>query len=147
MNLTTTTTLALLALAAGAAWYLGGREGTGVLAGFLAGASVAGLSLALQRHIARERPRVVIHALFAGFLLKAFVMLGATLIVAFVPPISRACDPVMFLIAFAGAALLILLPATLDTLRIVAPRRAEPGAVSSRGTEESRLRPEESRAL
>jgi hypothetical protein len=137
MNLTTTTTVALLALAAGVAWYLGGREGTGVLAGFLAGATTAGTSLALQRHIAREKPRFIVHAVFAGFLLKAFVMLGATLIVAFVSPISRVCDPVMFLIAFAGAALLILLPATLDTLRIVAPKRADP----------SPLRPEESRAL
>jgi hypothetical protein len=62
MSLTTTTTLALLALAAGVAWYLGGREGTGVLAGFLAGASIAGLSLALQRRIATEKP------LLGGFL-------------------------------------------------------------------------------
>lgn len=126
MSLTTTTTLALLALAAGVAWYLGGREGTGVLAGFLAGASIAGLSLALQRRIAEKKPRFLMHAVFAGFLLKAFALLGATLIVAYVPPIARVCDPVMFLIAFAGAALLILLPATLDTLRIVTAKRAGP---------------------
>jgi hypothetical protein len=133
MSLTTTTTVALLALAAGVAWYLGGREGTGVLAGFLAGASIAGLSLALQRRIAAQKPQFLMHAVFAGFLLKAFAMLGATLIVAYVPAIARVCDALMFLIAFASAALLILLPATLDTLHIVTAKRG-PRA----------LRPEES---
>ena len=136
MSLTTTTTLTLLALAAGVAWYLGGREGTGVLAGFLAGAAVAGVSLGLTRKIARERPRFLIHAVFAGFLLKAFALLVSVLVVAYVPAISRVCDPVMFLIAFAGAALLILMPATLDTLRIVTTKRMDPV-----------LRTEESRAL
>ncbi len=123
MNLTTTTTLVLLAAAGGLAWFLGGRAGVGVLSGFLAGASIAGLSLALQGRIARERPRFVLHAVFAGFLIKAFALLVLTLSVALVPSIAAVCDPVAFLISFAGAAIAILLPATLDTLKaLTAPR-------------------------
>jgi len=128
MNLTTRTTLLLLALATGLAWYLGGRVGVGLMSGFLAGASIAGLSLALQRRIARERPRFVLHAAFAGFLLKAFALLAMTLVVALVPSIAAVCDAVAFLITFASAALAILLPATLDTLKtLTAPRLAPMG--------------------
>jgi hypothetical protein len=119
MNLTTKTTLLLLALAAGLAWVLGGRLGVGVISGFLAGASIAGLSLALQRRIALERPRFVLHALFAGFLLKAFALLLLTLTVALVPSLAAVCDPVAFLFTFAATAIAILLPATMDTLRIL----------------------------
>lgn len=128
MNLTTRTTLLLLAAAGAIAWYLGGRVGVGVMSGFLAGASIAGLSLALQRRIARERPRFVLHATFAGFLLKAFALLGLTLVVALVPSIAAVCDPVAFLITFAATAIAILLPATLDTLKtLTAPRLTSVG--------------------
>jgi hypothetical protein len=137
MNLTTATTLVLLALAAGLAWYLGGREGTGVISGFLAGAAISGLSLELQRRVARERPQFLVHAVFAGFLLKACAVLGLTLTVALVPPLAAICDPVAFLVAFAAAALAILTPATLDTLRLVTPARAPaaPAATNPIGLE------------
>jgi hypothetical protein len=127
MSLTTLTTLVLLALAAGLAWFLGGRDGVGVMSGFLCGAAIAGVSLGLQRKIALERPRFLVHAVFAGFLLKAFALLGLTLLVALVPAIAAACNPVAFLLAFAAAALLILLPATFDMLKLVSPARAAVG--------------------
>jgi hypothetical protein len=123
MNATTATTLVLFALAAGLAWYLGGREGAGVMSGFLCGAAIAGVTLAVQRKVALERPRFLLHAVFAGFLLKAFVLLSSTLVVAYVPALNAAMHPVAFLLAFAATALLILLPATLDTLKLLTPSR------------------------
>jgi hypothetical protein len=123
MNATTATTLVLFALGAGLAWYLGGREGAGVMSGFLVGASVAGITLAVQRKIALERPRFLLHAVFAGFLLKAFLLLTLTLVVAYVPALDAAVHPAAFLLAFAATAILILLPATIDTLRLLTPSR------------------------
>jgi len=122
MSLTTATTLCLFALCVALAWWLSGREGAGVLGGFLCGAAIAGATLGLQRKIALERPRFLVHAVFAGFLIKAFALLALTLLVALVPAISANVHPVAFLVAFAGTALLILLPATLDTLKLVTPR-------------------------
>jgi hypothetical protein len=124
MSLTTRTTLVLFALGAGIAWLFGGREGAGVMAGFLCGAAIAGITLAVQRKIALERPRFLLHAVFAGFLIKAFAVLSLTLLVAFVPGVNAAVHPVAFLLAFAATAILILLPATLDTLRLLSPTRA-----------------------
>lgn len=119
MTLTTPTTLALTALAAGTAWYLGGPLGTGVAAGFLAGATSAGLVLHVQCRIALSRPAYVLHAVMGGFLFKAAVMMVLTLIVRYVPAIGAQCDPRSFLLAFAAAAIGILGPATIDTLRLV----------------------------
>lgn len=119
MTLTTQTTLALTALAAGVAWYVGGPLGLGVLAGFLAGASAAGVVLHVQRRVALTRPAYVLHAVMGGFLFKAAAMLVLTLIVRYVPAIEAQCDPRSFLLAFAAATIGILGPATIDTLKLV----------------------------
>jgi len=119
MTLTSLTTLAGLALAAGIGWTLGGRAGTGVLAGFCAGASVAGLCLLLQRRTAQHRPRFLLQAVLAGFLIKAFALLGLTLLVRFYAPLAEVCDALAFLVAFAASAIAILVPATIDTLRLL----------------------------
>jgi hypothetical protein len=131
MTLTTQTTLALFALAAGLGWYVGGPVGVGIVAGFLGGASIAGLSLALQRYVARAKPQFLLQAVLGGFLLKAFVMLAATLIVHYVPALSDVCSSVSFLVAFAVAVIAILLPATVDTLRLVAIRTARSTPVAT----------------
>ena len=123
MNLTSITTLAGLALALGIGWSLGGSQGTGVVAGFCAGASVAGLCLLLQRRTALHRPQFLVQAVLAGFLIKAFALLVLTLLVRYYPPLAEVCDALSFLLAFAATALAILVPATLDTLRLVEGRK------------------------
>jgi len=123
MNLTSITTLAGLALAAVIGWSLGGTQGTGVLAGFCAGASVAGLCLVLQRKAAQQRPQLLLQAVLAGFLIKAFALLSLTLLVRLYTPLAEVCDALSFLLSFAATAIVILVPATLDTLRLVEARR------------------------
>jgi len=123
MTLTSITTLAGLALAIGIGWSLGGSQGTGVLAGFCSGASVAGLCLLLQRKAALHRPQFLLQAVLAGFLIKAFALLSLTLLVRLYAPLTGVCDPLSFLLSFAATAIAILVPVTLDTLRLVEARR------------------------
>jgi hypothetical protein len=123
MTLTSITTLAGLALAGALGWTLGGSIGTGVLAGFCAGASVAGACVLLQRKAALHRPQLLLQAVLAGFLIKAFALLGLTLLVRFYAPLAQVCDTLSFLLAFAATAIAILVPATLDTLRLI-PQQA-----------------------
>jgi len=123
MTLTSITTLAGFALAAAIGWSLGGTQATGVLAGFCAGASIAGLCLVLQRKAAQHRPQLLLQAVLAGFLIKAFSLLALTLLVRLYTPLAEVCDALSFLLAFAGTAIAILVPATLDTLRLVEARR------------------------
>ena len=123
MTLTTITTLIGLAISGALAWTLGGRVGTGALAGYLAGAFVAGLALLAQRRLANARPELIAASVMAGFLIKAFAMLALTLTVRYVPALADRLDAVAFLLGFAGAALLILGPATFETLRTLDARR------------------------
>jgi hypothetical protein len=134
VNVTTATTLAGLAASAATAWSVGGREGTGVLSGYLAGAFVSGVAMLLQRAAAQRRPHLLLHAVLGGFLLKAVAMLVLTLAVRFVEPLSGAADARWFLGGFAGAALLVLVPATLETLRTIDPARVR----AARATVEAR---------
>lgn len=128
MTLTTKTTLAGLVAAAAIGWTLGGRAGAGTLAGFLAGATVAGFALAAQRRLARRGPQMLAASVLAGFVLKAFAMLGLTLTVRYVEPLHALLDAPAFLFGFAGATLLVLGPATVDTLRALDSRRNDPQA-------------------
>jgi hypothetical protein len=117
MTLTTKTTLGGLAVVLVIGYALGGRAGAGAVAGYLAGATAAGAALALQRRVVRARPELLAAGVLASFLIKACALLAATLAVAYVPALARPFDAVAFLFGFGGAALLVLLPATLDTLR------------------------------
>jgi len=128
VTLTTATTLFGLAVAGAVAWALGGRVGTGALAGYSAGAFVAGLALVLQRRLATSRPELLVACVMASFLIKAFAMLVLTLAVRFVAPLAEIADAPAFLFGFAGATLLVLAPATLDTLRTFDSRRKLSGA-------------------
>jgi hypothetical protein len=89
------------------------------------------LSLAMQRWVAREKPQFLLQAVLGGFLIKAFAMLALTLIVHYVPALSAACNAVSFLAAFAVAVIAILLPATIDTLRIVSNRTVRSAPIAS----------------
>lgn len=119
MSPTTKTTLALAACAAGLALGLEETRSTGVLVGFLCGALAAGAVLLFQKKVARARPEYVTHAVLGGFLAKACLLAGLTLAVRFVPALQERCDAVSFLIAFALTALAILLPATIEVIRLV----------------------------
>jgi hypothetical protein len=123
VTLTSITTVAGLALSCVAAFALGGRSGTGALSGYLAGAFFAGLALVAQRAISRTRPELLVASVMASFLVKAFAMLATTLAVRYVPALAERVDAVAFLFGFAGAALLILGPATFETLRALGSRR------------------------
>ena len=60
-------------------------------------------------------------ALIVGLL---FVITYITSIAAkfgFYPPLAAVCDALSFLVAFAATAIVILVPATLDTLRLLTP--------------------------
>lgn len=129
MTLTTTTTLVGLAAACASAWALGGRLGTGAVAGYLAGACVAGLALLAQRRLAASaRPQMLAPSVMLGFLLKAFALLTLTLAVRYVAPLAQIADARSFLFGCGGAILLVLAPATLETLRALGPRRKPSGA-------------------
>lgn len=147
MSRTTIATLAGLALASGLAAFLRGSVGTGILAGFLAGASTAGLCVLLQRKVAERKPQFLLQAVLAGFLIKAFAMLVTTLVVHYVPPIARVCDVLAYLVAFAVTAIGILVPATLDTLRWLERSRATPETLPKSPAGGSVRAYEESRAL
>lgn len=123
MTLTTLTTLVGLAISCVCAWALGGREGTGVLAGYLAGSFVAGVALLAQRRLAASRPELFTASVMASFLIKAFAMLVLTLAVRFVAPLAAIAHAPAFLFGFAGATLLVLGPATFETLRALDSRR------------------------
>src|SRR5881628_2404994 len=104
------------------AWSLGGRAGAGALAGFITGGTFAAGALALQRRAAMRRPDLPLAALLGGFLLKSFALLASVAAVRFVEPLAVRLDWIAFALGFGAAALSILIPATLETLKLVRPR-------------------------
>jgi hypothetical protein len=128
MNRTVLVTLAALALSCAAAWRLGGTLGTGVLAGFLCGASVAGLGAAWQMHVIRTRPERVLWATAQSFLFKLFAVLAFALVFRFVDGASERVDWRSFLVTFAAAVFVVMILGAFDNARALkrlAPPRAE----------------------
>ena len=135
MSLTTSTTLAGLCAALGLAWYTGGTVGNGIIAGFVSGAASAIACVSVQRRIARRKPQFLIHAVMGGFLFKASALLSLALAVHYVDALAQVFDAVSFAIAFAATAIVILLPATLDMIRLFTiDRSAREFAGASVGT-------------
>jgi hypothetical protein len=60
-----------------------------------------------------------------GFLAKLGAIVVATAVILAVPGVRARCDLASFLLAFAAAVLLVLLPGTFDNARILRERRAE----------------------
>jgi|SoiMethySBSTD1v2_1073268.scaffolds.fasta_scaffold1087689_2 hypothetical protein len=123
-TLLTVGTLAGLAVAAGIAWRLGGAVGTGVLGGYLMGASLSALGVAWQHHLLRTRPERVFSATVGVFVLKLAVLLCAALAFRYVEPAARQVDWRSFLVAFAAGVLLVIALGSMDTLRILKQRRS-----------------------
>jgi hypothetical protein len=118
MNLTTLSTLLGLAGAALVAYRLGGAHGTGVIAGYLGGASLSLALVARQRRVLERAPQRALQTMVEGFLAKLAAIL-------FVPALRERCDLASFLLAFGAAALLALFPGTFENARRMKERRAE----------------------
>ena len=125
MNLTTITTSLGLVAAASLAVALRGAPGMGVLTGYLAGAAVTSSFLLRQRRVLRETPRRALQTMVEGFLAKLAAIVVATAVILAVPGLRDRCDLASFLLAFAAAVLLVLLPGTFENARILRERRAE----------------------
>lgn len=125
---TTLVLLATLAVSGALAWNAGGAVGGGILCGSLAGTSLTGLSVLRLRHTARHNPKQVFRALVEGFLAKFAVLLVGTLSFHGVDMLREQVDPTAFLLTFACAALLILVPGTWESARILSAGRAAPQA-------------------
>jgi hypothetical protein len=120
--------LATLAVAGLVAWRLGGALAGGIACGALAGTSLTGLSVLRLRHVARHQPKLVFRALLEGFLAKFAVLLVGTLAFHGIDSLRAQVDPTAFLLTFACSALLILVPGTWESARILAAARPAPQA-------------------
>lgn len=105
------------------AWSMGGREGTGVLAGYLLGGSLSGFGMAWQMHLLRTRPQRVLLATVTVYLLKLATLLAAVLCFRYLEPAARYVEWRAFLVAFAGGILLVMVVGSLDTLALLRERR------------------------
>jgi hypothetical protein len=119
MTLTTLSTLAGLAAALSLAAWLGGAEGTGVLAGFLAGAALTGACLLRQRRILRALPGRALRSMVEGFLVKLGAVVLAVLCFVVFPAVRGTVDVRTFFLAFAGSILLVLFTGTYDNAQVL----------------------------
>ncbi|HEV8114028.1 MAG TPA: hypothetical protein VGR31_14740 [Planctomycetota bacterium] len=124
MTLTTLSTLAGLGAALWIAAALGGAQGVGVLAGFLAGAAVTGACVARQRTVLRALPGRALRSMVEGFLVKLGAVVAAVLLFVVFPRIRETADVRSFFLAFAGAVLLVLFCGTIDNARLLRAERA-----------------------
>jgi hypothetical protein len=125
MTLTTLSTLAGLGAALSLAFWLGGAEGTGVLTGYLAGASVTGACFVRQRRIVSERPDRALRSMVEGFLAKLGAVVAVVLAFVLFPALREIADLRTFLLAFTGSMLLLLFTGTFDNAQLLRERRAE----------------------
>src|SRR5262249_14350415 len=125
MNLTTLTTSLGLVAAASLAALLRGAPGTGVLAGYVAGAAGASaLRLRQRRELSGAPPRAL-QTMVEGFLAKLAAIVALTAAILLVPGLRARCDLASCLLAFGAAVLIVLLPGTFENARILRERRAE----------------------
>ncbi len=124
MNLTLIATLAGLALAIVVSAPLGAVEATGVLGGYLFGASIGLLGVGYQKHALRTRPAQAMNASIIAFLFKLFGALMGALSLRYLEPLARVADWRSFLLAYAAAVLLILVFGSIDISRALNRRSA-----------------------
>jgi hypothetical protein len=106
--------LAGLAVAIVLAARWGGAMGSGVMAGYLLGAGLAGLASLYTRHTLIHRPGRALHALALGFLVKLATLVVAALALRYLPVVSARADWHGFVVAYAAAVALVLPFGTLD---------------------------------
>ncbi len=94
-----------------------GTLSTGILSGYLLGAAAALLSGLWVAHTIRHRPEHAMRALLMGFFLKFTGLLAAALCLRFIAAAAAVADYRSFILAYTGAAVLVLLITTLDNSR------------------------------
>jgi hypothetical protein len=124
MTLTTIGALLGFALAASIAWWVGGSLGNGIFAGATCGEIVTGACLAWQRRVLALAPKRLMLAATASFLIKLACILAATLSIRALDGAAEIVDWRGFLVAFPAAAVLVLLPGTLENMRRLKLARA-----------------------
>lgn len=122
MTLTTLGTLILTPAGALVAWSLGGRAGTGVLAGVLLGAAIALVASGYQTRTAVTRPAMVLPAFALAFLVKLMALLGFTLLFRYVEFAQERVDWRHFLASFALASVILLFLSAPDSARALKAR-------------------------
>jgi len=100
--------LAALGVALACALRFGGALGGGVLAGFLLGAGLSGLSVLYQVHLLATRPERAMAGSVMGFLVLLAALLLGALSFRFVEPAAERIDWRSFLVTFAIAGALVL---------------------------------------
>lgn len=118
------TVLATLVVALALAHEFGGALGGGVLAGYLLGTGLAGLSFLYQRHQLAYRPERVLHASVVCFLVKLGALLAGALTFRFVAAAGQRTDWRSFVVAYAAAVALVLPLATWTAVREQRQRNA-----------------------
>jgi cytochrome bd-type quinol oxidase subunit 2 len=111
-----------------AAWSLGGRLGSGVLLGYLLGASAALVGALWQVHWARRSPQRAMRAQMEALLFKLPCLLVFALFFRYVAPAAEAADWRVFLVGFAAAVCLVLPLAAWDTHDVL--RRPDSGTLT-----------------
>jgi hypothetical protein len=109
--------LAALVVALACALRFGGPLGGGVIAGYLLGAGMSGLSVLYTLHLLSTRPQRVLTGQVLGFLALLGALLLGTLAFRYVPSAAERADWRAFSISFALAGVLVLLLGTLEAVR------------------------------
>lgn len=105
-------------------WRLGGREGAGVVSGFLLAASLGTASAQLQRLVARTRPEKVMAVHTITFLLKLGAALVFTLIFRFIEQAGSVIDWRAFLVTFGATSAVYLVLGTTEAAAVLKKREA-----------------------
>ncbi len=119
MNYTLTATLVGLGVAVLVATQLEGTLSSGVLSGYLFGASIGVLGVSYQRHVLRTAPSKLMNAMVVGFGFKLAGLLVAALALLFVEALANILDARSFVLAYAAAALVSLVFGSRDNARML----------------------------
>lgn len=106
-----------LALAVTAAAQFEGTLSTGLIAGYLFGASIGLCSVAWQQHVIRHHPERAMAAQMQGFLMKLSGLALSGVCVRFLEPVASVAHWKSFILAYACAALLALILGSFDNAR------------------------------
>lgn len=119
MPLSSTLSLLFGALGVVLAFVPGGNLGLGLGAGLILGASLSGFGVAAQKRLARTRAAYVLPALATSFMLKLAALFVATFVFLRFPQTAERFDPLTTLLAFAFAAMAVLLTGTVEVSRLL----------------------------
>ena len=110
--------------------------GSGIVAGYALGAALAGLGAMHVLHTLRTRPDKAFQSFAVSFLFKFAALVGGGLAFRYLPAAAERADWRGFLIAFAGAVVLILPFGVLDAVRHAkrSSGGADAGTLEERGS-------------